>query len=261
MNGKEKGTNRLEMRVNKIIKADLLTQASGITVCPESPKKALTHTEFEQTRIAPSEIFPSESCLSQNKHNVSLAKRKHMFDSDDSCSETTTTSSRKRVAKSKYQNHYEPTAPMTKEEEAKWRLEARKKRNRDSAAASRKKTQSRISELENEVTKWKSKYDLLYQKLNDMEKIMNSVRSPFQPQALEQDVHNKFIPISFQKSNESHSLVSPSDSPISHPIDEIHVIPESFSFGSIKQESSLTSYHNSDVVINQHLNEFVSRPA
>lgn len=262
MSGKEQGTNRLEMRVNKMIKADLLTQGSGVSSCPENPEKSLTHTELEETRISPSEIFPSESCPNQNKHIVSSAKRKHMFDSDDTSSETTATPARKRVTKSKYQNHYEPSVPMTKEEEAKWRLEARKKRNRDSAAASRRKTQSRISELENEVKVWKSKHDLLYQKLNDMEKILSSVRSPFRPQALKQeDVHNQFIPISFQKANGSHSLVSPSDSPILHPNDEIHVIPESFSLGTIKQESPFMSYHNSDVVINQHLNEFVSRPA
>ena len=39
-------------------------------------------------------------------------------------------------ARRKYQNRYEPEVPMTKEELAEWRREARKKRNRESAAAS-----------------------------------------------------------------------------------------------------------------------------
>lgn len=40
-------------------------------------------------------------------------------------------------AKTKYQNRYVPDVPMTKEQEAEWRREARRKRNRESAAASR----------------------------------------------------------------------------------------------------------------------------
>lgn len=40
-------------------------------------------------------------------------------------------------AKTKYQNRYVPDVEMTKEKEAEWRREARRKRNRESAAASR----------------------------------------------------------------------------------------------------------------------------
>ena len=46
---------------------------------------------------------------------------------------------------------YEPGVPMTKEELKKWRKEARRVRNRESAAASRQKTRERIDELEGQV--------------------------------------------------------------------------------------------------------------
>ena len=53
---------------------------------------------------------------------------------------------------------YDPDVPMSKEETAAWRREARRVRNRESAAASRQKTKSRIEELEVEVQKWRDKF-------------------------------------------------------------------------------------------------------
>jgi len=70
----------------------------------------------------------------------------------------------------KYQNRYEPDVPMTKEQEAEWRKEARKQRNRESAAASRSKVRNRIIELESEVEGWKAKYVALMQRLDALEK-------------------------------------------------------------------------------------------
>ena len=69
----------------------------------------------------------------------------------------------------KYQNRYEPDVPMTKEELAEWRREARKKRNRESAAASRNKVRSRITELESEVQAWESKYNALMKRIQHLE--------------------------------------------------------------------------------------------
>jgi hypothetical protein len=47
---------------------------------------------------------------------------------------------------------------MSKEQLAAWRREARRVRNRESAAASRQRIQNRISELEDEVGQWKTRY-------------------------------------------------------------------------------------------------------
>lgn len=59
---------------------------------------------------------------------------------------------------------------MSKEEEAEWRKEARRQRNRESAAASRNKVRNRIQELENEVEGWKTKYELLMKRIELLEK-------------------------------------------------------------------------------------------
>ncbi|KAL7497959.1 hypothetical protein ACHAWT_005858 [Skeletonema menzelii] len=67
------------------------------------------------------------------------------------------------------QNHYEAPeelkSTMTKEELAEWRKQMRKERNRASAAASRQKTQTRIMELEGEVSKWKKSYEDMQEKM------------------------------------------------------------------------------------------------
>jgi bZIP transcription factor len=64
----------------------------------------------------------------------------------------------------KKQSRYEPELPdevlakLSKEELSEWRKKARKVRNRESAAASRRKTRERIEELESEVEGLKKKY-------------------------------------------------------------------------------------------------------
>ena len=70
------------------------------------------------------------------------------------------------------QNYYVPgsSSSMSKDELSEWRKEQRRKRNRESAAASRKKIQGRVGELENEVDEWKKKYSELEHKMRCMEK-------------------------------------------------------------------------------------------
>jgi hypothetical protein len=58
----------------------------------------------------------------------------------------------------KTQIRYDPSIPMDKDQLAAWRREARRVRNRESAAASRQRTRGRITELEDELTSWKQKY-------------------------------------------------------------------------------------------------------
>lgn len=71
-----------------------------------------------------------------------------------------------RPKKARTQARYDPDVPMTKEETARWRREARRVRNRESAAASRAKTRDRIAELEEEVNCWKTKYEFLRRELS-----------------------------------------------------------------------------------------------
>lgn len=69
---------------------------------------------------------------------------------------------------------YDPDVPMTKEEAAAWRKEQRRKRNRESAAASRQRQRDRITELEQEVTEWKSKYEEALARIEKLEQLRES---------------------------------------------------------------------------------------
>ena len=57
------------------------------------------------------------------------------------------------------QMKYDPSVPMTKEQTSEWRRIERKKRNRESAAACRKRQRDRIADLEDEVSVWKTKFE------------------------------------------------------------------------------------------------------
>jgi len=65
----------------------------------------------------------------------------------------------------KTQIQYNPDVPMTKEQLTAWRREMRRVRNRESAAASRRKVRDRIEELEEEVEVWKKRYEEVMRRL------------------------------------------------------------------------------------------------
>jgi len=97
----------------------------------------------------------------------------------------------------KIQIRYDPEVPMSKDQLAAWRREARRVRNRESAAASRQRIRNRISELEDEVGDWKAKYSQAIQRLDALEKFisakMNSDVGVGQPdqQTTEQQPHQQ----------------------------------------------------------------------
>jgi len=80
---------------------------------------------------------------------------------------TTTTAAKPK----KTQMRYDPDVPMTKEEAAAWRKEQRRKRNRESAAASRQRQRDRITELEQEVSDWKAKYEEALARIERLEQL------------------------------------------------------------------------------------------
>jgi hypothetical protein len=71
----------------------------------------------------------------------------------------------------KTQVRYDPEVPMDKEQLAAWRKEARRVRNRESAAASRQRIRDRINELEGEVGQWKQKYAMAMERLEQLESV------------------------------------------------------------------------------------------
>jgi len=70
----------------------------------------------------------------------------------------------------KLQVRYDPEIPMSKDQTTVWRRDQRRKRNRESAAASRERQRNRISELETEVAGWKIKFDEASARLTKLEK-------------------------------------------------------------------------------------------
>ena len=103
---------------------------------------------------------------------VEVSSTKDRLSSTTSRRKKTITTYKAKVIKSdtKYQNRYEPEEPMSKEDEAVWRKEARRLRNRESAANSRNKVRNRIEELETEVEDWKTKYASLMKRIGMLEK-------------------------------------------------------------------------------------------
>ncbi|GKY97449.1 hypothetical protein MPSEU_000703400 [Mayamaea pseudoterrestris] len=67
-------------------------------------------------------------------------------------------------------SRYEPDVPMTKAQLAQWRKQARRVRNRESAAASREKTRMRIEELEVALTESQAKYAAAMKRIAELEK-------------------------------------------------------------------------------------------
>uniref|UniRef100_A0A7S2PRM4 BZIP domain-containing protein n=2 Tax=Skeletonema marinoi TaxID=267567 RepID=A0A7S2PRM4_9STRA len=110
----------------------------------------------------------------------------------------------------KPQKFYAPsTAPdgMTREELSVWRKEERRKRNRASAAASRIKTQSKIAELEGQVSHWKSKCEDMEDMMMKLQRQVDLLTRAQSPTAFE-DASMA------QQQQQHHYLVSP---PSSHP--------------------------------------------
>lgn len=75
------------------------------------------------------------------------------------------------------QNFYAPPAvsAMTKDDLSAWRKEQRRKRNRESAAASRGKTRKRIDELEGEVSVWKGRCEEMRARMAGMERHLGAL--------------------------------------------------------------------------------------
>jgi hypothetical protein len=66
-------------------------------------------------------------------------------------------------------SRYEPEVPMARAALSEWRKQARRVRNRESAAASRQKTRDRIEELESEVAELHDKYEAALKRIAQLE--------------------------------------------------------------------------------------------
>lgn len=106
--------------------------------------------------VPKSEDTPTDAAAKPEKK----PPKKRKFD-DSTSSET----EQEKEDRKKAQIRYDPDVPMDKEQLAAWRREARRVRNRESAAASRQRIRNRINELEDEVGQWKIKYTQAMERL------------------------------------------------------------------------------------------------
>lgn len=137
----------------------------------------------------------------------------------------------------KKQARYDPGVPMTKEELVAWRKEARRVRNRESAAESRMRTRNRIDELESEMDVLKRKYSAALQRIVELEAAA-AVHGAMSPLTLRQD---------------AGKIVSPSSSPLHVPIPA--TTPEdSFTLSDKERDNQEVAQ------MHQHIIEMISRP-
>ena len=68
------------------------------------------------------------------------------------------------------QAQYIPDVQMTEKQLTQWRREMRRVRNREAAAASRKKVRDRIDDLENRASKWRSRYEDVINRIGEAER-------------------------------------------------------------------------------------------
>lgn len=119
------------------------------TVQQQCQSTAAAARKRRRARLQTKQPFTADNVLSMSSSSHPPPKKK--------ARKTATTSN------TPCQNQYTPKEleSMTKEELSTWRREARRVRNRESAALSRKRTRDRIEELEREVEEWKRKYYVL----------------------------------------------------------------------------------------------------
>jgi hypothetical protein len=125
------------------------------------------------------------------------SKRPRVTKESDASSESSslvadsvTSKPRPHITGIKRQSRYDPGVSMNREELKAWRKEARRVRNRESAAASRQKNRERITELESEVSHLKSKYAAALRLIIDYEakRNTNDYTSFVPPALLRQDL-------------------------------------------------------------------------
>ena len=177
------------------------------------------------------------------------------------------------------QMKYDPSVPMTKEETSLWRREQRRKRNRESAAACRRRQRDRISELEVEVSDWKTKFEEALHKLKNLEgeeavahfEALRTLAPPSRCKTPENEQTRAALPektTSMPMPDDCSHIISP-DCPKFVPListseeDDIRFPDLPMSADATAGNKADTSQNSLDsrVEKQQYLNEIITRPA
>eukprot|EP00978_Attheya_sp_CCMP212_P017626 scaffold47193_cov58-Attheya_sp.AAC.3 len=219
--------------------------------------EALRKQRFELSDSSDSESEPSSNKKAKKYAFPSAVSSPVVSDSSPQKED-----SRKYKAARDTQVRYNPDVPMPKEELAEWRKEARRVRNRESAAASRQKTRSRIDELEGELNEWKAKYVYAMERIRKLE----NERKRDHVHTVDDPPH-----MVLDASPVSRGLVSPCDSPVLSSkaisravIQSMPQLSSLFSNCQTEQEQGRSQSQErkkkNEPHPTKHLNEMISRP-
>jgi hypothetical protein len=190
------------------------------------------------------------------RDDASSKRQRHEDDGDDESESYGEDPTKPSIRGIKQQARYIPGVPMAKEELANWRKEARRVRNRESAADSRKKTRDHIGELEAEVERYQTKYAAAVKRIVELEAASAASslyqHDPFTPNHMRQDLIEYSPDPSLISPSSSVVQPSPELSPEAMPIS----LGESFSLDG--GESS--SHHEQVSQKYQHIMNMISRP-
>jgi hypothetical protein len=186
------------------------------------------------------------SALARLRRKAKMTKRRRedSDDDDDDEPEEVISGERKKahITGIKRQARYDPGVPMTRDEMTSWRKEARRVRNRESAAESRRRTRDKIDVLQDQLSSLESKYAAAVKRIAELEEAGSN--DSFTPKTVSQEeaeaVNEPFVsPIS---SPELTSVVSPVFSPRS-----------SFSLNDPHHQEQVEQKY-------QHIMDMISRP-
>lgn len=159
------------------------------------------------------------SALARRRRKVKLSKRRRE-DSDDDDDvdvdpEEANSSGVKKphITGIKRQARYDPGVSMTRDELTEWRKEARRVRNRESAAESRQRTRARIELLEGQLGSLETKYAAALKRIVELEAAAAAFNDSVSPVTLSQVVPIAEPVVSPISSPELTSVVSPVSSP------------------------------------------------
>mmetsp|Transcript_13928 Transcript_13928/g.19511 ORF Transcript_13928/g.19511 Transcript_13928/m.19511 type:complete len:237 (+) Transcript_13928:3-713(+) len=187
-----------------------------------------TSSEEDRTEGSKKRKRPEDDCISTDDSSL--------------LPDETSSKSKPSLTGIKRQARYEPGVPMTKKELTAWRKEARRVRNRLSAAESRKKTRSRIEELEDAMGALQKKYSAAMERILELEKINTDLKNSHQLSTLVSG---------------DDAVVSPPESPL-HVLETSQTLPSPFMLSNSPEGNSCQM----DIIKNQrqHIIEMISRP-
>jgi hypothetical protein len=185
------------------------------------------------------------SALARRRRKARLSRKnendKRLREEDDDEPEEVISGPRKKphITGIKCQARYDPGVPMTRDELTSWRKEARRVRNRESAAASRQRTREKIDELEDKLASLSSKYAAALKRIAQLEAGVSN---------------HPIVPTTVSQEDSSITQVSPISSPHLTSVSPASSPRSSFSLDDSHHQVQVEQKY-------QHIMNMITRPA